>query len=221
MFYSIWGKKLSFYIRLLLPVLAIILIIGTLLLHIAANNPYPASAAGPVVFRGTISPLVAHSHLVGPADPNQRISLTIGLRPRNADGLTRYAQDISNPKSVNFHRYLTSAQITDVFGPTPTAHDAILQFLRNSGFTITHTYNHRLLISFSGTIGQIEHVFHITINTYTSAHGQNFYANTSDPLLPVSIAGAVQSISGLNNALRLHNSLQQRATVSKAASVQP
>ena len=115
------------------------------------------------------------------------------------------AQDISNPKSVNFHRYLTPTQITDIFGPTPAAHAAVLQFLRDSGFTITHTYNHRLLINFSGTIGQIEHVFHTTINTYTSADGQNYYANTNDPSLPASIAGAVQSISGLNNVLHLHN----------------
>ncbi|HXZ04246.1 MAG TPA: protease pro-enzyme activation domain-containing protein [Ktedonobacteraceae bacterium] len=176
MFNSVRGKTLSYYFRLLLPVLAIIFIIGTLVLHIAGNMLYPASAAGPgsVVFRGTLSPLVAHSHLVGPANPNQRIALTIGLRPSNADGLTRYAQDISNPKSVNFHRYLTPAQITDVFGPTPAAHGAVLQFLRDSGFTITHTYNHRLLIGFSGTIGQIEQVFHITINTLTSSSGQSF-----------------------------------------------
>ena len=92
MFYSVWRKRLTYYIRLLIPVLTIILIIGTHILRIAGNIPYPASAAGPVVFRGTISPLVAHSHLVGPANPNKRISLTIGLRPRNADGLTRYSR---------------------------------------------------------------------------------------------------------------------------------
>ncbi|MGZ3643773.1 MAG: S53 family peptidase [Ktedonobacteraceae bacterium] len=206
MFFTIRGKTLTFYLRLVLPALAIIFIVTTLLLRIASNTPYPASAAGPVVFHGTVSPLVAQNHLIGPADPNQRISLTIGLRPRNAEGLTRYAQDISNPKSVNFHRYLTSANVADVFGPTPAAHVAVLKFLQEYGLTITQTYKHRLLISFSGTISQIEQAFHVTINNYSALDGHIFYANTNDPTLPASIVGVVQSISGLNNATLLHHS---------------
>ena len=76
-----------------------------------------------------------------------------GLELRNANGLEHYVQDITNPKSVNYHRYLTPAQVTDVLGPDKTSYDALLQFLQQSGFTITATYQHRLLISFSGTVG--------------------------------------------------------------------
>lgn len=214
-------ERTTWYLRFLLPILAVTLLAGTVVLNVTTHLTHAAPAAGPVSFSGTISPLVAHSHLLGPADPNERISLTIGLRPRNTDGLTRYVQDISNPHSVNFHRYLTSGQITDVFGPTPAAHTSVLQFLQASGFTITQTYKHRLLIGFSGTIGQVEQAFHITISNYTAPDGSSYYANTNDPQLPASIASVVQSINGLNNATHLHHSPQKMLTVSKTASITP
>ena len=103
-----------------------------------------------------------------------------------------------------------------MFGPTPAAHSAVLQFLQASGFTITSTYKHRLLIAFSSTIGQVEQIFHITINNYTAPDGHTFYANVNEPQLPAAIAGALESISGLNNATRLQHSPQHMLTVAQA-----
>lgn len=182
--------------------LAILLIVGTLSWRFSGNFTHAAPAGGSVQFPGTVSPVIKQSHLRGQTDPNQHISLSIGLRLRNANGLKQYLQDITNPKSLNYHRYLTPAQVSDVFGPDKTTYNALLQFLQQSGFTITATYKHRLLITFSGTVGQVESVFHVQINNYTAPDGHQFYANPTDPLLPASLAGAMLSISGLNNALR-------------------
>lgn len=207
--------------RIILPLLAVLLLTGTVVLHFSGIGTSPVSATPVVVFPGTVLPLIAHSHFDRTEDLNRRIALTIGLRPRDTEDLTRYAADISNPKSVNFHRYLSSAQITDIFGPTPAAQNVILQFLRASGFTITQTFNHRLLIGFSGTIGQVEQVFHVAINTYSAPGGHVFYANANEPVLPASIVGMVQSISGLNDATQLQHSPQRILTVSKTSALSP
>src|SRR5260370_14311423 len=121
-----------------------------------------------------MSPLVARSGVRGPADPNQPISLAIGLRPRNAAGLARYAQDIARTTSVNYHRYLTPAQVAGAFGPDKGTYNAILQFLETSGFTITHEYSHHLLLTFSSTIGHVEKVFHDTLNNYNAPEVHQF-----------------------------------------------
>src|SRR6266478_2656612 len=184
--------------------LLIVLVLGGVVSYIARSATQAASA-GLLPFTGTISPLVARSALRGPADPNQPISLAFGLRPRNAVGLARYAQDIARTTSVNYHRYLTPAQVAGAFGPDKGIYNAVLQFLETSGFTITHEYSHHLLITFSSTIGQVEQVFHVTINNYTAPDGHIFYANNTDPLLPSSLPGAIQSISGLNNATHLYH----------------
>ncbi|HZU70223.1 MAG TPA: S53 family peptidase [Ktedonobacteraceae bacterium] len=197
--------------RVIFPLLAILLITGALSWRFSGNFTHAAPAGGSVTFPGTVSPIIKRSHLQGQADPNQQISLSIGLRLSNADGLKHYVEDITNPKSLNYHRYLTPAQVSDVFGPDKATYNALLQFLQQSGFTIKATYRHRLLITFSGTVGQVESVFHVQINNYTAPGGHQFYANPGDPQLPATLAGAVLSISGLNNALHWqHASLDEK-----------
>src|SRR5712692_7370327 len=195
----------TIYPLLVLPLLAIVLITGTCTLYLN-NFAHAAPLDTLAPFAGTIPAVVAHSKLDGPTDPSQIISLAIGLRLRNPDMLKGYVEDISRPKSVNYHRYLSPAQFEGAFSPAQATHDTLLQYLKASGFTITHTYRHRLLIAFSGSVGLAEQVVHLTINNYTAPGGQLFYSNHSDPQLPSALVGQLQSISGLNNALHWHHS---------------
>lgn len=201
-------------IAIVIPLLAATLIAETLTLQLA--QLVQVQASGPVLVRGTLTPLLAHSRLKGPADPQRRIALSIGLRPRNQGALSSYVQDISRAHTINYHRFLTPAQYSAVFSPDVASYDALRQFLQASGFTITHTYRHRLLIAFSGTIARVEQVFHVTINTYTAPNGRLYYANAQDPQVPVQFAAAVQSISGLNDAARWqHQPLPEHPLVQK------
>jgi hypothetical protein len=212
------GHGRSLHFASVSALLLIVLVLGGVVSYIA-HSATQAASTELLPFTGTISPLIARSTLHGPADPNQPISLAFGLHPRNAAGLTRYAQDIARTTSVNYHRYLTPAQVAGAFGPDKGTYNAILQFLETSGFTITHEYSHHLLITFSSTIGQVEQVFHVTIINYTAPDGHIFYANNTDPLLPSSLPGAIQSISGLNDATRLYHPLVAGHALSTSAAL--
>jgi kumamolisin len=192
--------------RIAILLLVLVLCAGFLTAHLMQLLTHAARVGGPIVFHGTVSPLVAHSSLKGAADANQRISLAIGLRPRNLDALKNYVQDIERPGSINYHRFLTPAQVAGAFGPSSATYDALRQYLQASGFRITHTYSHHLLIAFTATISQVEQAFHVRINNYTAPGGHTFYANDRDPLLPASLVGSIQSITGLNNASHWHRS---------------
>ncbi|MFL5655848.1 MAG: protease pro-enzyme activation domain-containing protein, partial [Ktedonobacteraceae bacterium] len=202
----------TIYPFIVIPLLALVLVAGTLTLYLK-DFAHAAPTDTPVPLPGTIPPLLAHSKLDGPTNPNQTISLSIGLRLRNAATLKNYVEDISRPKSVNFHRYLTPAQVTQAFAPRKVTYDAVLQYLQNAGFSIVHTYKHRMLISFTGTVGLSEQVFHIAINNYTAPNGETFYSNNSDPLLPASFVGEVQVINGLNNAVHWHHAPLSRRSL--------
>lgn len=76
--------------------------------------------------------LFPNSHLIGVANTNQQIALSIGLRLHNEAGLKSYVQDMLHPGSVNYHRFLTSAQILGAFSPTPVAYNNVLHFLQAS-----------------------------------------------------------------------------------------
>ena len=200
-------KSRMLYRMLVLLLLCISITSGLLVLH-ASIGAHGASADSLVPFQGTLPAALSQSKLDEQTNPQQRISLTIGLQLRNANALQAYVQDISNRKSVNFHRYLTSAQFIGAFAPAKATYNALTTYLQNAGFTITNTYKHRMLIGFSGTISLVEQVFHVTINNYTSAKGEAFYSNSTAPLVPASLVGFIESIGGLNNAEHFHHSLQ-------------
>jgi subtilase family serine protease len=115
--------------------LSIVLIAGLLSVYLL-RNAQAAPADQLIPFKGTIPVAVAHSRLTGPADPNQTISLSIGLNLRNANVLNNYVKDITNRKSVNFHRYLTASQFQMAFAPGVATHNALLRYLKSNGFTI-------------------------------------------------------------------------------------
>ncbi|MHB8600733.1 MAG: S53 family peptidase [Ktedonobacteraceae bacterium] len=202
-------EKGSWKRRMLYRVLVVLLLClsftsGLVALH-ATIGAHGAPADTLVTLPGTLPTGLAQSKLDGPTNPQQNISLTISLKLRNENALQAYVQDISNRKSVNFHRYLTQAQFIGAFAPTQATYSAFTSYLQNDGLTITNTYKHRMLIGFSGTVALVEQVFHVTINNYTAAKGEAFYSNTADPLVPSSLVGNIVSITGLNNAVHLHH----------------
>ena len=150
---------------------------------------------------GTTSPLLTVSHLQGLANTRQHIALSIGLRPQNQISLHRYVQNVVRTTFADYHHFLTSAQYTTTYSPTAPTYRTLIQFLQSTGFTITHTYTHRLLLDFSGTVQQVEQTFHVTLYTYTGPDGHMYYANDSDPLLPIRFENDIIAINGLNNAL--------------------
>src|SRR5579872_27460 len=198
-----WKRRMLYRVLVVL-LLCISFTSGIVALH-ATIGAHGAPADTPVTFPGTLPTGLAQSKLDGATNPQQHISLTISLQLRNANALQSYVQDISNRKSVNFHRYLTQAQFIGAFAPTQATYNAFASYLQNGGLTITNTYKHRMVIGFSGTVAQTEQVFHVTINNYTGANGETFYSNSTDPLVPSSLAGEIVSISGLNNAVHLHH----------------
>ena len=167
--------------------------------------------------------ILKQSRVIGDANAQQRLSLSIGLRVPNQDALTKYVQDISRPGSVNYHRYLTAAQYEAVFSPSKATYSALQQYLQAAGFTVTHTYSHRLLMSFSGTVAQVDHTFGVTLKNYIARNGQTYYGNDTDPQLPAWLASQTESFTGLNNAVRFqHPPLQARSAGKFThASVQP
>ncbi|HEY6408131.1 MAG TPA: S53 family peptidase, partial [Ktedonobacteraceae bacterium] len=66
-----------------------------------------------------------------------------------------------------------------------------------------------------------EQVFHVTINYYKAPGGQAFYSNATDPQLPASLAGQVQSISGLNNSMHWRHSALHTHTLTGHTALQP
>ncbi len=209
---------------LVASLLAVFCIVGVSVFQFVRLTPTHAAPSQVAVTFPTGHPAVLkQSRVNGPANAQQRLSLSIGLRVPNQDALTKYVQDISHPGSVNYHRYLTAAQYEAVFSPSKATYSALQQYLQTAGFTVTHTYSHRLLITFSGTVAQVDRTFGVTLKSYTAHNGQTYYGNDTDPQLPAWLISQVQSFTGLNNAVRFQHPPLRNHVAGKFthASVQP
>ncbi len=206
---SVYPRSISLYkysFVCMISFLTITLLISILALQIFYPQLHRTNTQEALVsLTGMIPPLLASSRLQGSVDAQQHIALSIGLRPQNLVQLHRFVQTIVPKRSKNAHYFLTPDQYAATYSPNEDTYTDIMHFLQENGFTITHTYDHRLLVDFSGTIQQVEQAFHITLHTYTAPDGHRYYANASNPVVPARFAHDIIAINGLDNALHWHS----------------
>jgi subtilase family serine protease len=136
--------------------------------------------------------------LVGHVPPNQRLSLAISLPLRNEAGLDELVQQIYDPQSPNYHRYLSAPEFASQFGPTQSDHEAVLQFARAHGLSIVDTASNRMVIDVAGRAADIESAFHISINLYQHpTEERTFYAPDREPSIDLDVP--LLHASGLDN----------------------
>jgi subtilase family serine protease len=165
---------------------------------------------------------------VGALPAGRIVRGVVGLTPRNADVLARFASAISTPGTSAYHRYLAPAAFTSYFSPTRAAVAAVEHDLRAGGLTVSSVSSNRLLVGFTGRAAAITATFHTTLGTYRLAGGRRAFANTSAVSLPATIAPLVTAVVGLNDlvipqatpvraATRPRGSARERAAALDAA----
>ncbi|HZQ47586.1 MAG TPA: S53 family peptidase [Verrucomicrobiae bacterium] len=138
------------------------------------------------------------------------LRLAIGLPLRNRDALTNLFQQMYDPVSTNFHRYLTPEQFTERFGPTAQDYQSVKDFAVSNRLAVVETFDNRVLLDVSGRVVDIEKAFHITLRTYRHPTEQReFYAPDVEPSVEASLA--ILDISGLDNYILPHPMAHQEA----------
>ncbi len=159
-----------------------------------------AHASGFTQLSGHVPGIIFKSQLLGPSDPTTTITLTLGLRLRNQADLDTYVRSSNTTHTQQLHPHMTQDQIVKAYAPLPNAQQAVAIYMQQAGFTLTTTFKHHLMMSFQGTIGGAEQAFSIQINNYRTSNGRIFYAPQTDPSVPTTLAGTIQSINGLDTA---------------------
>ena len=137
--------------------------------------------------------------LVGHLPANQILQLVITLPLRNESALDQFLQDVYDPGNPLYRHFLTVDEFTARFGPTQEDYDAVLQFARENGLTVTGgTSPNRLNVNVSGPVSAIEKAFNLKLNTYQHpTEARTFYAPDREP--HVSLPFPLWHISGLDN----------------------
>lgn len=154
-----------------------------------------------VALSGQTSPLVSQAQLLGTADAQQQLQLSIGLQLRNQQDLQALLSDLYNPHSSLYHHFLSPQQFASEFAPTIDQRQQVARYLRSQGLTVTSIAPNGLLIDATATVAQTEAAFQVAINNY-KAGSHTFFANASAPTIPASLSSLITSIGGLDNAVK-------------------
>lgn len=147
--------------------------------------------------------VLAGATKVGPHAADSSINLTFSLKLRNLAQLGRLLKNVQNPKSPVYHQYLTPAEFTQKYGPTQAQVDDVVRYLHRAGIHVNSVSRNRLLIHTNATTATYEGDLGIGINDY-QLNGRSFFSTSDNPKLPKEIAGVVQGVIGLNNAVQMH-----------------
>ena len=189
------------FVRQLAIAVLVIALVSTSVLSIAFIAR--ANQNSPYILTSQTVPLVSRAHLIGPANAQQQLNLSIGLQLRNRQELQTLLSDQSNPQSPRYHQFLTPQQFVAEFGPTASQQQQVIDYLHQQGLSITHISSNRLLIDARATVAQAEAAFQVSIKNYQL--GANvFYANANPPTIPGSLSAIIASIGGLDNSVRMH-----------------
>jgi uncharacterized repeat protein (TIGR01451 family) len=135
---------------------------------------------------------------IGTVPGAKRLNLAFGLPLRNQAELDSLLQQLYDPASPNYHRYLTPEEFTARFGPTEADYQGLIEFVGTNGLTVTRTYPNRVVLSVNGAVGDIERLLHVTLRVYPHpTEARTFYAPDAEPTVATTIP--IQDISGLDD----------------------
>jgi subtilase family serine protease len=147
----------------------------------------------------------------GPVDPSFKINYMTLLTVPSASqqkAITKLLAQQQDPRSPQYHKWLTSEQYADRFGLSQNDIRKITAWLQSQGFNVDEVARNRNWIVFSGTAAQVEIAFKTSLHNF-DVNGEMHYANTTLPSIPAGLSGIVAGIRGLNN-FRAQSHIQVR-----------
>jgi hypothetical protein len=144
--------------------------------------------------------VLAQAHLLGRVTPQETIDLALALPVHDQAGLTDLLHHLYTPGDPQAGHFLTPQEFTARFGPTPEEYAAVAAFAQQQGLTVTNTHPNRLLLDVSGPASVVESAFSVHLGRYQSPTGRIFRAPDSDPAIPISLAGHLVGVIGLDTA---------------------
>lgn len=159
----------------------------------------PVDNARTQVLSGNVSPLAQPQYDRGPAPVSMSTGTLFLVASRSASqrlALQSLLGDQQNPASPAYHRWLTPGQYASRFGISDEDYNTIAAWLAGQGFGHISLLPGGDLISFSGTVGQLDLAFHTSIDKF-ALQGRTIYANASNPSIPSALAPVVAGIVGM------------------------
>ncbi len=155
------------------------------------GNSWAATATKALPLRG--------ARALGATNPRKMITVRAVLELRDRAALERRLATNAAP--------LSRSQFEARFAPTPQEVATVRGYLAREGFRQLSVTGNRLLVSATGSVGDVERAFHTSLRTFRLA-GKVVFANTSGAFVPARLSKTVGAVLGLNDIVALHSTLR-------------
>ena len=173
-----------------------------------------------VTLRGNTRPEANAQNDRGPvADGYQMEHMFLQLRrsPEQEKALERFINGLHDPKSPNFHQWISAEEFGQRFGHSQEDIAKITHWLESHGFTV-HTVYPNSVIDFSGSASSVREAFHTAIHDL-DVEGKHHIANIGDPQIPAALAPAVVGVVSMHD-FKPHSMYRPRAQFTLGAGTQ-
>jgi kumamolisin len=171
------------------------------------GQPAPPHTSS-VRLAGHVPPALAHVTAVDPTpgDEAAPLTLTVVLRRRDQRGFERFLHDVYDPASNVYRHFLTQRELTDRFGPSRRAYEAVRGFFRSSGFEIVQTSANRLTLTVRAPRATVERTLALRMGRYRLGD-REVHATDRNPAVPAALAPSIQAITGLSDLAEPHGTI--------------
>ena len=154
-----------------------------------------------VALSGTVRKDLKTARDLGAADPTLTAHHVTLLLSRTADrqaALDQFLSDVQNPRSPQYRQWLTPAEYGARFGASADDVQTIAAWLQSQALRIEKVSPATNMISFTGTVGQLQSAFSTAIHS-VSLNGEKHLSAMSEPQLPLALSPAIKGLVGLDD----------------------
>jgi len=146
--------------------------------------------------RGSERSPLANSHALGPADPTERLEVTVVVRPTDRQGLQRRLQQMA--KGDRRQPHLSRDDFARHHGASRTDLDAVRDFAKTHGLHVVEEHIGRRSLVLAGTVAQFNDAFGVELQRY-SHPGGTYRGRTGPVHIPAELDGIIEAVLGLDN----------------------
>ena len=175
------------------------------------------TSASLVVLAGTEKKPLSGSKPLGPVELQQRISVTVLVRPRTPLPTVRqpaFQRLLTAPPTGR--EYLSREQLADRHGATPADLDQLKAFAHAHEFTVVHRSQAERRMVLSGTLDALTRAFGVRLQR-VSFEGQEHRMRTGPVRVPAELASVVEDVKGFDDRPQTRAHFRRLATGAASA----
>ncbi|MHB1834231.1 MAG: protease pro-enzyme activation domain-containing protein, partial [Solirubrobacteraceae bacterium] len=149
--------------------LVAVVVVGALVVRAGASAgsapPAARTPGGYVRVAGDVPGALSRATraVAAPGDARQPLSVTLVLNRSHPGAFARFLAAVEDPRSPDYRHFLSSAAVTARFGPSITAYDDVVSWLRARGFSRLRGSADRLTVTAVASRAVVQRTFDVAL----------------------------------------------------------